>query len=244
MEALLLAAGLGTRLRPLTNSIPKALIEINGTTLLEINIKKLIHQGATHIIVNVHHFADKVIEFITSHSWEVPISVSDESDCLLDTGGAISKAAPLFRTQGPYMIHNVDILSSISLSEMISFFEKSHAAVTLAVSQRQSNRQLLFDAQSRLVGWHNRSTDEYRWSNIPCPITNEMAFSGITVMGQQMLQVLSLRSGVFPIIPVYLEKVNNHVINAYEHDSKDWMDVGKPETLALADSFLRTHNQY
>lgn len=244
MEAFLLAAGLGTRLRPLTDSIPKALVEVNKTTLLEINIQKLINQGATHIIVNVHHFADKVTAFLASHSWQVPISVSDESDCLLDTGGAISKAAPLFRTQGPYVIHNVDILSSVSLPEMIAQFEKTQAVATLAVSQRQSSRQLLFDAQSKLVGWHNKTTGEYRWSNPPCPSANELAFSGIAVIGQQMLQILSLRTGAFPIIPAYLEAANSHVINEYEHNSKDWLDVGKPETLALADSFLRAHNQY
>lgn len=242
MEAIILAAGLGTRLRPLTDSIPKALVEVNETTLLEINIKNLINQGVTHIVVNVHHFADKVMGFLASHSWQVPISVSDESDCLLDTGGAISKAAPLFRTRGPYVIHNVDILSSVSLPEMVSQFEKSQAVATLAVSQRQSSRQLLFDAQSRLVGWHNKTTGEYRWSDIPCLPANELAFSGIAVIGQQMLQILSLRSGAFPIIPAYLEAANNHVINAYEHNPKDWLDVGKPETLALADSFLKTHN--
>ena len=242
MEALLLAAGLGTRLRPLTNDRPKALVEVNGKTMLEINIENLVRHGVEHIVVNVHHFASQIVDFLASRRWPVHISISDETQLLLDTGGAIAKAATLFRTPGPYLIHNVDVLSRIPLSCLPDYQSEIQSEALLAVSRRATSRQLLFNAQGGLVGWHNRSTGEFLWGAEPCQQYNEQAFSGIALLGQSMLRFLSSRQGSFPVIPAYLEASKRYKISAFSHDSEDWMDVGKPEALVPASDFLRqTH---
>lgn len=238
MEAFILAAGLGTRLRPLTNDRPKALVEVGGRTLLEINIERLARQGIGHIVVNVHHFADMMKDYIESHDWPVKVDISDESDLLLDTGGAIAHAAQLFDGASRILVHNVDILSDIDVLSMMNYAERTGAYATLAVSRRKSSRQLLF-VDSMLVGWHNLNTNEYLWSDLPVSMYEEMAFSGIALIDPHLPQELaSTKKGAFPIIPEYLRLAKDNVINAFEHDFQHWLDVGKPETLSMAERFV------
>ena len=242
MEALILAAGLGTRLRPLTNDRPKALVEVGGRTLLEINIERLARQGIGHIVVNVHHFADMMKDYIWSHNWPVKVDISDESDLLLDTGGAIAHAAPLFDGDGRIVVHNVDILSDVDIQSMFSYAEQTGSLATLAVSQRKTSRQLLF-ADSMLVGWHNDNTGEYLWADSAVASYKEMAFSGIAVIDSRLPRLLaSSRKGAFPIIPEYLRLAKTNVINAFEHDASHWLDVGKPDALEKAAAFVNANH--
>lgn len=238
MEAFLLAAGLGTRLRPLTDNKPKALVEVDGRTLLEINILNLIRQGASRIVVNVHHFGDQIIDFIASRHWDAEILISDERDLLMDTGGGLKKAAPLFSGSCPIVVHNVDILSQVNVSDLVAYSVESKALATLAVSQRSTSRMLLFNDYGALCGWHNRSTDEFLWPSGPVAECKEFAFSGIAVVSPQLLEALPEPSAPYPIVPAYLELSKIYTINSFVHDSAHWLDVGKPDTLARASQFV------
>lgn len=238
MEALILAAGLGTRLRPLTNNRPKALVEIDGHTLLEINLLRLIQAGATRIVVNVHHFADQITDFIASHHWDTEVLISDEREQLLDTGGALKHATSLFSGHDSIMVHNVDILSSINLRDIINQHSHSMSFATLVVSQRNTSRQLLFDSYDKLAGWCNNTTGEHLWVEHPIENTKSLAFSGITVIQPSLLELLPDDATPYPIIPEYLRIAKNHTISYFEHTANNWMDVGKPETLSAAASFL------
>lgn len=238
MEVFLLAAGLGTRLRPLTNDRPKALVEVEGRSLLEINIDNLIRQGATRIVVNVHHFADKIITFLNSRTWDAEILISDERELLLDTGGGLKKAEPLFSGTQPILIHNVDILSRLDLSAITQSLMQSQALATLAVSDRSTSRKLLFDPDGKLIGWHNLNSGEYLWADAQHSSYKELAFSGIAVVKPQLLTMLPPANAPYPIIPAYLEIAQQHRIDCYPHDPKHWLDVGKPETLKIAHEYL------
>lgn len=237
MQAFLLAAGLGTRLRPLTDDRPKALVEVNGTPLLKIAIDNLIRQGATRIVVNIHHFADLMTDYIGSHRWDAEVLISDERDLLLDTGGGLKKAAPLFDNGQPIVIHNVDILSHVNLAEMVSQHADSMNIATLAACPRNTSRKLLFDTQRQLVGWTNHNTGEYRWTRQMVANYKEMAFSGIAVVNPQLLDLLPEADRPYPIIPAYLDIAKNHRISYFEHSESDWLDVGKPETLKQAQTW-------
>lgn len=231
MEGFILAAGLGTRLRPLTNDRPKALVEINGMTLLERTLRRLEEAGIGHIVVNVHHFADKVIDFVDSHTWQARIDISDERDLLLDTGGGLKKAAPLFSGQEDILIHNVDILSGIDLQEVERHHQSEGNLVTLCVSQRQTKRMLEFDENGCLVD---------RTSTLcPLPTTHSsLAFSGISVVSPALFALLPEASHPYPVIDEYIRLSHEgHRIGSYVHSPDHWLDVGKPETLELAKNF-------
>lgn len=237
MEAFLLAAGLGTRLRPLTNDKPKALVEVGGRTLLEINLENLIRQGAERIVVNVHHFGDQIIDFVSSRKWNTDIVISDERDVLMDTGGGLKKAQHLFSGGHPIVVHNVDILSNIDLSEILRQHTVSKAIATLATSQRETSRYLLASPDNELVGWHKRGTADYIWADGPTNNCKELAFSGIAVIDPSILELMPPASP-YPIIPEYLKIAKDHRIICLEHDPENWMDVGKPETLSAADALI------
>lgn len=239
-QAFVLAAGLGTRLRPLTNDRPKALVEVGSYTLLEINLKNLIRQGATQIVVNVHHFPDKILNFIESKTWGVPIVVSDERDLLLDTGGGLKHAEPLFLPDLPIVVHNVDILSDIDFQKMLTYHTESKSIATLATSIRDTSRYLLIDDKGLLVGWENKKTGEYRWSDDSREEYKEHAFSGIAIVEPRLLELLPPDGEPYPIIPAYLDIAKHHTISTFQHESKNWIDVGKPETLEQARHKLAT----
>lgn len=218
MEGFILAAGLGTRLRPLTDDRPKALVEINGITLLERTIHRLEDAGINHIVVNVHHFADKVIDFISSHSWQARIDISDERDLLLDTGGGLKHAAPLFSGTDNVLVHNVDILSNINLCDVEHRHKSDGNLVTLCVSQRPTKRLLAFNSNGLLLG---RASEG-------------LAFSGISMVSPALLPLLPEANHPYPIIDEYIKLSPSHRIAAYLHPADGWLDVGKPETLEKA----------
>ncbi len=256
MEALILAAGLGTRLRPLTNDRPKALVEVAGATLLERTILHLADFGYNRIVVNIHHFPSLMEQYIRSRKWPAEIIISDESGLLLDTGGALAKAAPFF-TEDNILIHNVDILHTIDLDALREQHIKTNSIATLAVSQRNTSRQLIFDNNLQLQGWQNklaegntcekdsnRQYEETRWVTHPIPGYKILAFSGITIASRTLFSLLPAADHPYPIIPEYLKLAKNHRISAFIHPAEQWLDVGKPETLSLAETFIKEHNAH
>ena len=234
MEAVILAAGLGTRLRPLTDERPKALVETGGRTLLEICIGRLAAEGARRIAVNVHHFGNMMIDYIHSHEWPVEVVVSDERDLLLNTGAGVKLAASLLSGKEPVLVHNVDILSRIPLQAMVEEHLSKGNSATLAVSERETKRQLIFDLEANLCGWHNRENDERLWSVQPNDNTRELAFSGIWIIEPDAIAQLPPADHPYPIIPELLKIANHSRIGAFEHRSDDWLDVGTPAKLQMA----------
>ncbi len=239
MQAFIPAAGLGTRLLPLTEHRPKALVEVGGVPLLKIAIDNLARQGATRIVVNVHHFADMVIDYLQSHDWGTEVLVSNEKDKLLDTGGGLKKAAPLFNRDEPILIHNVDILSRINFHDLVELHQQEGNFVTLAVSVRGTSRFLLFADNGLLVGWNNRSTGETKWVDELVAKNRALAFSGIAVLEPGVLDVLPPCEIPYPIVPAYLNIAKEHRISYFIHSSSDWMDVGTPQSLNKAQSWFR-----
>jgi mannose-1-phosphate guanylyltransferase len=241
MKAMILAAGLGTRLRPLTDNKPKALVELGGRTLLEITLERLRSFGVSEVIVNVHHFADLVVEYLRANAnFGLRIEVSRE-DLLLDTGGGLKRAAWFFlesQSDEPFLLHNVDIVSAINLGEMAEAHKKSAALATLAVQERSSSRQLLFDRQGRLCGRRagREAADEIaRSAENPEPL----AFAGIHVISPRLLKELT-EDGVFSIIGTYLRLAREgEAIRAFRADQYYWRDLGKPEDLRQAEQDLK-----
>ena len=236
MKAMILAAGLGTRLRPLTNDRPKALVEIAGRTLLEITIARLKQFGVREIIVNVHHFAGKIIEYLQAkNNFSIRIEVSRE-DVLLDTGGGLKKAAWFFlerASSAPFLLHNVDVISSIDLGRLLAHHHQQQALATLAVQQRESSRYLLFDQQMQLCGQQyvkEQKTEMVR----NAAGTEPLAFTGIQIISPQLLNRMS-EEGVFSIIDTYLRlSGQGEKIIGYRADGDYWRDLGKPESVQRA----------
>ncbi len=222
MEGFILAAGLGTRLRPLTDDRPKALVEVGGKTLLQHAIEKLQASGISHIVVNVHHFADNVVSFLRSRQWQCTIDISDESSLLLDTGGGLKHAAPLFSGCENVLVHNVDILSDIDLRDVEAAHRRDGNLVTLCVSQRPTKRLLEFDADGLLVGRAEEG----------------LAFSGVSVVSPALFPLLPEDDHPYPVIDEYIRLSRNHRIGSYQHSPDRWLDVGKPETLEQARQWI------
>ena len=242
MKAMVLAAGLGTRLRPLTDDRPKALVEVGGRTLLEITLARLRAFGVHDVIVNVHHFADKVTSFLKEReNFGMRIEVSREN-LLLDTGGGLKKASwffldhsapPAEPKQEPFLLHNVDVVSTIDLQRMVQFHQDNHALVTLAVQQRETSRYLLFDEQFQLCG--RRVGREGNPQIVrAAPKTQALAFSGIHIISPRFLTLMN-EEGVFSIIDTYLRLVGSgEKIMAFRADDYYWRDLGKPADLQQA----------
>jgi NDP-sugar pyrophosphorylase family protein len=238
MRALILAAGLGTRLRPLTDLRPKALIEVNGVTLLEIVIRRLINHGFDHIIINVHHFADQIVSFLKEkNNFGIEIEISDESDLLLDTGGGLKKVSRFFNDKKPFLVHNVDILSDIDLNQFYNFHLNSNSAVTLAVQKRNSSRYFLFDEEKYLCGWKNLKTNEIRMTRETYGELTQLAFSGIHV-ADPLIFALMPPDKVFSIVDFYLSIASQNRISYFDHSNSLFIDLGKKENLAEAEKFL------
>lgn len=244
MKAMVLAAGLGTRLRPLTNDRPKALVEVNGHALLELALLRLRSFGIHEVIVNVHHFADLVIAYLQrNNNFGMRIEISRE-DVLLDTGGGLKKAAWFFLENSadsdePFLLHNVDVVSTIDFAKMLQAHHDRQALATLAVQQRESGRQLLFNEQSRLCG---RRSGKEKLPEIVCPATQlaPLAFSGIHIISPRLLRLLA-EDGIFSIIDSYLRlAAAGETIAAFRADEYYWRDVGKREDLEQAERDLIT----
>lgn len=233
MRAMILAAGLGTRLRPLTDTLPKALVEIDGRTLLEITLARLRAIGIREVIVNAHHFADAIGDYLRSHAYfDMHIEVSRE-DVLLDTGGGLKQAAHFFASDpGPFVLHNVDVLTTIDLRRMIEVHCKRNALATLAVQQRDTSRSLLFDRQLRLCGRQTRGSEPEIVR--PEPHLQSLAFCGIHVVSPRIFPLMT-EVGVFSIIPVYLRlAAQGEPVSGFRADEYYWRDLGTPQSLRQA----------
>jgi NDP-sugar pyrophosphorylase family protein len=224
---------LGTRLKDETSQKPKALVEVGGKTLLSHAIEKLKKSGITEIVINVHHFADQVIQYVNSNDFGIKIHISDERDLLLDTGGGLKKAAPFFEGTEPILIYNVDILSNIDLSLVNKQHLETGALATLTVRKRETQRYLKF-SNKQLTGWINKKTGETKIS-LPEVFENseEMAFSGIHIVQPEIFKMMP-ETERFSIIDLYLELAKTQKIMAFYDDSDLWIDVGKPEELEAA----------
>lgn len=235
MKAFILAAGLGTRLKPFTNHHPKALATINGVTLLELTIKKLQENKIFHIVINVHHFAQQIIDLLEKENgFGSKFEISNEIDELLETGGGLKKAAPFLRDEKDFVMVNVDILSDIQLLEMIQFHQQENAIATLAVQNRQSSRYLLFDEKQQLGGWKNVKTNELKLSNPDLSTWKEMAFSGIQMLRNDIFNYMPSENK-FSIIDVYLELCKKQKVLAWDHSNNFLIDAGRPENIKIAE---------
>ncbi|MFN8258906.1 MAG: nucleotidyltransferase family protein [Bacteroidales bacterium] len=229
MKAMILAAGNGTRLKPLTDYKPKALVQIHGIPLLELIIKRLIKFGFTDLIINVHHFADQILDFLTfNNHFGINIAISDETGLLLETGGGIVNAKWFLNDNEPFMVYNVDILSDINLSQLVDYHIKNGALATLAVKERNTSRQILFDEKYNLCEWRNVQTGERKISRTPCGELKPLAFSGIHVLNPVIFDLIE-EKGVFSIMDVYLRLAKNYEIKGFDHSNTSWYDMGRYE---------------
>jgi len=245
MRAIILAAGLGTRLKPLTDSTPKALVKIKNHTLLELQIKKLKAEGFNEIIINVHHFADLIKNYLDQNNFfDCSIEISDESEKLLDTGGALKKAAHYFSNGAPFLVCNVDILSNINLKKLVDDDLSSSSIATLAVKDRTSSRKFLFDKNMTLSGWMNEKTGEQIISKSNLTEFSSYAFSGIQIIDPNLFKYFPDKD-VFSLVDLYLAASKREKIIGYVHNEDEWMDLGKIENLSQAeklfDSFRNTY---
>lgn len=238
MKAFIFAAGLGKRLQPLTNNKPKALVEVQGKTLLEHAINKLRSGGFQDIIINIHYLGEQIVEFIHTHSFDdVTITISDESDLLLDTGGALKNAAWFFDQNEPFIIYNVDVISDINLNNMLEFHQATKAMATLAVRTRESSRYLLFDNNYILKGWENTKSGERISLTGSGGETNRQAFSGIHIVDPTLFNYFPSKK-IFPVTELYLSLMKNKTIKGFNHDHTFWFDVGTPKKLKKAQNYL------
>lgn len=242
MKVMLFAAGLGTRLKPLTDHLPKALVPIGGRPLLSITLERLKRAGATEVVINVHHFSEQIITYIQNHDFGIKIHISDETEQLLETGGGLRQAAPLFseNPQQPILIHNVDILSNADLQA----FYTSHLAdaAALLVSRRETKRYLLFDTDDRLVGWINTENGSLRtpYKDLDPNACRRYAFSGIhTFSPSTLIPYMQNFPEKFSIIDFYLSICHKVCIKAHLAPDLQLLDVGKQDTLKAAETFLK-----
>ncbi|XZF12740.1 nucleotidyltransferase family protein [Chitinophagaceae bacterium MMS25-I14] len=237
MKAMLFAAGLGTRLKPFTDHHPKALAVVHDKTLLEHNIRYLQGFGIYDVLVNVHHFADQIENVLKENKgFGSNVTISDERDAVLETGGGLKKAGDYFKDEKSFVVMNVDVLTNLALDKMITAHHQSDAMATLAVMQRNSSRQLLFDEHMLLCGWANNVTNEQRISREVLSL-QPFAFSGVQVLSPSILDMPF--HGKFSMIDVYLHFAKTHVIKGYNHTGDTFIDVGKPESLERAEMLIK-----
>ena len=247
-QAMILAAGLGTRLKPLTDTMPKALVPVNGTPLLDLNIRRLMEQGYDRFVVNIHHFAQQIIDHVRQQDYAPLVHFSDETEQLLETGGGLKKAQGLFRDDEPILIHNVDILDNVDY-EWFARQHQSDEDAVLLVSQRKTKRYLLFDNAMRLMGWKNIETGEIKspyeyvrrtgLSQHGEPL-NMFAFSGIHSFSPRLFSLMDRFPDRFPIIDFYLSVCHRSAIVGLVKPDLQLMDVGKIETLDQAEKFIQS----
>lgn len=240
MRTMIFAAGLGTRLRPLTDTLPKALVPVDGQPLLHRLLLKLQAAGNSHAVINVHHHARQIIDFLANHDYGMKIDISDERNRLLDTGGGLRHAATLFTGEEPILIHNVDILSTLSFEQLIAAHRPENLA-TLVVSERKTTRYLMFDSNKLLRGWYNSTTGESKPSELPSVDLTPRAFAGIHIVSPRIFSLMSDFPDKFSIIDLYLKVMQKENITAYAPSDFAMLDVGKTETLAAADRFVKEH---
>lgn len=245
MNALILAAGLGTRLGELTSDRPKALVEVCGRTMLEHQLRHLSAAGFDRFVINIHHFAPKVKAFLEERqNFGLDIRLSDETDLLLDTGGGIRKAMRLFAGEQPVLVHNVDIFSSVDLKALYNGHIESGADSTLLVAQRSTSRYLYFDTSGMLCGWSNEKTGQVRspYPGFDKSRFTPCAFQGIHVLSQTLLPLLdAIPEPKFSITDFYVDNAARLRLRSVLSDSGNWVDAGKPETLERASQIIRAY---
>ena len=244
---MILAAGLGTRLKPFTDAHPKALAIVNGKSLLQRNVEYLLSYGISNIIVNVHHFADQIITAIHENKgWGANITISNETDEVLETGGGLLRAANYFKNEESWLVMNADILTNLDLHKLMVADEanalkaEGDLVATLAVTDRVSSRNLIFNTAGTLCGWKNNTTGQEKWAN-PLRDPNSAvpkAFSGIQIIHASFLKEVQL-SGKFSLIDAYLQLAQHYAIHYYDHSDGILLDVGKPESLEKAATIFK-----
>lgn len=246
MKAIIFSAGLGTRFKPWTDHHPKALALVNGKSLLQRNIEYLQLHGITDVCVNVHHFADQVIEaVIKNNGWGSHITISDEREELLETGGGLLKAKEFFTPGERFITCNADILTDLDISKLLSFHSDKKALISFGVTKRKTSRYLLFDETDRLCGWRNAKTGEEK---IPLPspsgeglwVRFEKAYSCVVVFEYDIFRLMEEKgfTGKFSLIDVYLSLAAEYPVYGYDHTGDRFTDVGKPGSIAIAESFF------
>lgn len=237
MEGLIFAAGLGTRLRPLTNSRPKALVELNGKSLLIRTIERMVGAGIKRIVINIHHFADLMRETIKSIDIPgVELIISDESELLLDTGGGLKQASKYFTKGEAVMIHNVDIYTEIDLGELVSMYEASPKHAFMVIRQSDGGRVLRFGADNLLKGWTNTVTGEEKVSSPDFYGAENFGFCGIHIVSPEFIQCIT-GNGVFSIIDEYIAQAKQFQIHGYLYSGR-FIDLGTPQAIKQAESFV------
>jgi len=238
MQAMIFSAGLGTRFKPWTDKHPKALAVINGKSLLQRNIEYLQQYGITDLIVNVHHFPDQIIDTLNNHKgFGSNIQISDETDLVLETGGGLLKANPLFAPGEDFLTMNVDILTTLDLHTFLSFHRGKKALVSLATSSRKSSRCFVFDKNNRLTGWRNLQTGEEK-IRVQSAEQYNKSFSGISLFNYSFFDKLQLE-GKFSLVDAYLSLAADDPIYGYDHSGDKWVDVGRLESVAVAEDLFR-----
>ncbi len=239
MKAMILAAGFGTRLKPFTDNHPKALVEINGKTLLQRNIEYLQQFVIYDVIVNVHHFAEQIIQSIQKNNgWGSNVIISDETHAILETGGGLQNAAWYFKDEEDFVLMNVDILTDMPLNDMIGYHSANKPLATLATSNRQSSRYFLFDEKNVLCGWKNVKTGEeknMRYKNDLIP----KAFSGIHIINSEIFSLIKQTAIKFSMVDVYLSLCAEREILSVDHSASKFIDVGKPESIEKAETLFK-----
>ncbi len=245
LQAIIFAAGLGTRFKPFTDSHPKALAVVNGKSLLQRNIEYLQQYGITDVVVNIHHFPQQIIDSINQNKgWGSNIIISDESDEVLETGGGLMKARHLLDGDKPFLSLNVDILTNLDLNKLMAFHQQHKPLVTFGVTNRKSSRVLLFDNDNRLCGWKNLQTGETKNPLLTSPKRggtkpelHEMAYSCVVIYEPKIFSLIK-QKGKFSIMDTYLDLAAEHVILGYDHSGDNLVDVGKPESVAVAEKLF------
>lgn len=234
---MIFAAGLGTRLKPFTDNHPKALAVVNGKPLLQRNIEYLKSFGINEIVINVHHFADQIIEFLEENNYfGIEITISDETDQVLETGGGLVKAKANFEED--FLVMNVDILTDLNLTDFIKAHQENKALVTLAVSDRNSSRKLFFNKQNELKGWRNLKTEEEIKAVDSLENCKDLAFSGIHVISPALFDKIT-EKGKFSIMKIYMDLMQTESILGFDHSGGILIDVGRPESVLEAENYFK-----
>lgn len=238
MKAMIFAAGLGTRFKPWTDKHPKALALVNGKSLLQRNVEYLQQYNITDVVVNVHHFSDQVIDAIKKNNgWGSHISISDETDEVLETGGGLLKAKNLLQNEEPFITLNADFLTNLNINSLLAFHKNKQALISFGITNRKTSRNFLFDEDDRLCGWRNNATGQEKIT-VPKNNLKEMAYSCVVVFNPQIFELIPQR-GKFSLVDTYLSLAAEHPIYGFDHTGDKLVDVGKPESVAVAEQLFR-----
>ncbi len=240
MKAMVFAAGLGTRMRPITDNLPKALVPVSGMPLLEIVIRRLKHFGIEDIIINVHYLADQIEDFLyQNRNFDLNISISDEREQVLETGGGLKKAQWFFEDGKPFLVCNTDVLSNINIQQLYEQHLENQAIATLATQWRSTSRYLLFDESQQLNGWMNTKNGEVKICRPDAKRLQMMAFSTYQILDPALFNYFPSEKKVFTTIDTFLAAAEKEIIKGYNHSNDVWIDVGTPENIAAATAVVK-----